>query len=126
MGATDCLNAYDVEASSYYTGAVYDEVTGTVTEQSRSAKMSLDQADMDVDIMGDVKGGIASHQALAQGKVNELAEGIYNLCYATMNSECDQPEDFLLLSKQIEILPPSATGAALPTHMTVQLGHEIV
>jgi hypothetical protein len=88
--------------------------------------MVLDEADADTTMNGDVKGGVASYRALAMGKVNELPEGMYKVCYATMNSECDDPEDFKMLSKQIEIMPPSATGATLKVHVTVQLGHDIV
>jgi hypothetical protein len=124
--ASDCSQAYDSNPDSYFLGAQYDETTGLVTEQHRSLKMSLEEADKDSSVYGDVKGGVATFNALAQGKVNELPEGTYNLCYATMNSECDHPEDFSMLSKKIEILPASATGATLTVQMTVQLGHDMI
>lgn len=124
--AADCSQAYTVSSADYFVGVSYDSTTGEYLEQHRSSMMSLDESDADNTVNGDTKGGVASYNALAQGKVNELPEGMYSICYATMNSECDQAEDFSLLSKKIEILPPSATGATLKVHMTVQLGHEIV
>jgi len=124
--AATCANAYEVTQESYFVGLELNPVTGQYEEQYRSAKMLLDERDKDTTTTGDVKGGVASYQALAQGKVNELPEGRYKICYATMNSECDQPEDFTMLSKQIEILPADQSGATLKVHVTVQLGHDIL
>jgi len=124
--ATDCSQAYTVSSDTYFVGLYYNTVTGQYEDQHRSMRFDLEQADQDKGVMGDIKGGIASHQALAQGKVNELPQGNYKICYATMNSECDQPEDFSMLSKTIEILPRPMTGATLRAHVTVQLGHDMV
>lgn len=124
--ATDCSQAYTVSSDTYFVGLSYNTVTGQYEDQHRSMMFNLENADKDKGVMGDIKGGIASHQALAQGKVNELPQGNYNICYATMNSECDQPEDFSMLSKTIEILPRPMTGATLRAHVTVQLGHDMV
>jgi len=124
--ATDCSQAYDVSQDSYFVGLYFNTKTGQYEDQHRSMMMSLDQADSDKSVMGDIKGGIASYEALAQGKVNELPEGTYKICYATMNSECDNPEDFSMLTKEIEILPRSDTAATLRAQMMVQLGHDIL
>jgi hypothetical protein len=121
--ASDCSQAYSVSSDSYFLDVQF--IDGTYQEQHRSMKMSLDEADVDTLTMGDTKGGVASTRALAEGKVNELPAGTYNICYATMNSECDHAADFSMLTKQIEILPRSATGATLMVHKTVQLGHDI-
>jgi len=124
--ATDCSQAYDLTAENYFVGLYFNTATGQYEDQHRSMMMSLDQADTDTEVMGDIKGGVAGLQALAQGKVNELPVGTYKICYATMNSECNHPEDFSMLSKEIEILPRPDTSATLRVHMTVQLGHDIL
>jgi len=71
------------------------------------------------------KGAGLSHHSIADGKVNELPEGFYTICYATAESGADDNADFVKLSKSIEILPLSSTGPALAIPRTVLLGHNI-
>merc|ERR1711934_404397 len=71
------------------------------------------------------KGAEASHHAIADGKVNDLPEGFYTICYATAESGGDDDADFFKLSKSIEILPKSAIGPSLQIPRTIFLGHNI-
>lgn len=70
--------------------------------------------------------GIAKEYAIAQGKFNELPEGVYKICFATKTSEGESKDDFRLLSKTIEIKPKPATGPTLEVPEVVALGSDIV
>jgi hypothetical protein len=107
-----CTGVAGVSAAGYSFGNTYSsrftlEQTGGVTT-------------------GDEKGAMASVIPLATGKVNELAPGIYKICYATKNSEGESDSDFKELVRTLEILPPPAMTPQLTVPRTVMLGQDIV
>jgi len=108
----NCTDVHVVDTSSY------------MFDRSFSAKITLEEAGGET--TGDEKGAMASVMPLAQGKVNELAPGIYKICYATKNSEGESQADFKELSRELEILPPPATRAKLTVPRTVMLGQDII
>jgi len=108
----DCTNVHLITSADYMIGNTY------------SAKITLEEGGNKV--TGDEKGGVASVLPLATGKVNELSDGIYKICYATKHSEGESQTDFRMLTKTIEILPPTATTAKLTVPRTVVLGQDIV
>jgi hypothetical protein len=71
-------------------------------------------------------GGVAREYAIAQGKFNELPEGMYRICFATKTSEGESKDDFRLLTKTIELKPKPATGPTLEVPDVVALGSDIV
>jgi len=109
----DCTDVHSISTSNYE------------FEQGHSARFTLQEAGGDVGT-GDEKGGTATENALAIGKVNELSVGIYKICYATATSGADSQEDFKELTKTIEILPTPATKPTLSVPRSVILGQDIV
>jgi hypothetical protein len=71
-------------------------------------------------------GGAASLYAIAQGKVNELAMGVYKICYATRSSEFDAAADFKTLDTEITITEAFIVLPTLVTPQSVHLGVDIV
>jgi len=111
----DCTDVHQVSA------AAYDLDTSTT-----SSRFTLTAAGGE--ISEDEKGGKAGVFALAEGKVNELASGMYTVCYATASSEGEEQSDFFQLTTipGIEILPPPSTRPKLTVPRTVLLGQDIV
>jgi len=106
-----CVNVHKVRAAAYSFGSPH------------SSRFNLEEYGGET--KGDEKGGAAEVAAIAMGKINELSPGLYKICYATMNSEGDDADDFKELSKEIEILPTPATRPVLRVPRTVMLGQEI-
>lgn len=96
---------------------------------AHSAKMTLEEYGTFTDHrghVGDEKGGAALIKAVAQGKLNELPVGIYKICYATAESDGDDPNDYKQLGESFEILPTTATRPSMSTPRSVLLGNDIV
>jgi hypothetical protein len=107
----NCSNVHLIDASTYSVGLPH------------SAKMTLGEYGNET--TGDEKGGVAQVMALATGKVNELSDGLYYICYATKNSEGDDEADFKQLARQVEILPDTATRPGMSVPRSVLLGGDI-
>jgi hypothetical protein len=116
-----CAGVESITASSYqiYTDSPYNNV-----HQTHSARFTLEETGNVT--MGDENGGAAGVVPLAIGKVNELGAGIYKICYATESSGGEAAEDFVPLSRTLEILPPPATKPSLSVPRSVVLGQDIV
>jgi len=110
-----CTDVHSVSAASY-----------SLDNPTSSSRFTLSATGGEV--TGDEKGGQASVYALAQGKVNELAPGMYALCYATASSEGEEQSDFFQLTTipGIEILPPPSTSPKLSVPRTVLLGQALI
>jgi len=133
-GSGDCSGVELITDEDYLLGSEY---TRKMTLTSIDNDLTLQSVEQRPDLYNNggsthevrapaVKGAQLSHHSLADGKVNELLEGYYTICYATAESGADDNVDFVKLSKSIEILPPSATGPYLEIPRTVLLGHNIV
>jgi hypothetical protein len=115
----DCTGVHELgNAEDYFLGTTY------------SAKMYLEDSEgyetrsQDPHVR-DEAGGALRTQAIATGKVNELAAGMYKICFATSSSEGDDQEDFHELSVEIEILEPDAFRPSLSVPSAVLLGAPI-
>merc|ERR1711865_1068379 len=131
-GSGDCNGVELITDEDYLVGSQYTrKMTLTTldtdhTSQSESARPDLVNGAAAFDYRAvSMKGAGVSHHSIADGKVNELEEGYYTICYATAESGADDNADFVKLSKSIEMLPLSATGPALQIPRTVLLGHNI-
>jgi len=108
----NCNGVHEIQMSTYVLGG------------SRSAKMVLEE--FGGEMQGDEKGGAAMVKSIAQGKVNELPTGIYQICYATAESVGDDQDDYTALGKTFEILPPTATKPSMSVPRSVLMGGDIV
>jgi hypothetical protein len=124
----NCNDVHTVDPSTYsftqntVINAQWD-LQGAVPVR-HSAKFVLGEAGEET--VGDENGGTALENALAIGKVNELATGTYKICYATMASGGESQEDYKMLVREIEILPTPATRPSLSTPRSVILGQDVV
>jgi hypothetical protein len=132
MGSGDCTGVELITDEDYLIGAQYTRkmklstMDSDYTTQSVAARPDLVNGATQTDYRTVApKGAGLSHHSIADGKVNELPEGFYTICYATAESGADDSADFVKLSKSIEILPLSSTGPALAIPRTVLLGHNI-
>jgi hypothetical protein len=132
MGSGDCVGVELITDEDYLIGAQYtrkmtlSSIDADLTSQSVFERPDLVNGATNTDYREpSLKGAGLSHHSIADGKVNELPEGFYTICYATAESGADNNADFVKLSKSIEILPLSATGPALQIPRTVLLGHNI-
>jgi hypothetical protein len=127
-GSGDCVGVESITDSDYFIGAQYSrKMTLSTIDDDRTTQTSPYRSDL---TQGELraaadKGAEASHHTIADGKVNELPEGFYTICYATAESGADDNADFKKLSKSIEILPKTATGPYIEIPRTVLLGHNI-
>jgi hypothetical protein len=128
----DCTGVELITDEDYLVGSQYTrKMTLTTldadrTDQSESSRPDLLNGVSETDYRSAAtKGAGVSHHAIADGKVNELGEGYYTICYATAESGGDDNADFAKLSKSIEILPTTATGPSMTVTATVLLGHSI-
>ena len=115
----DCTGVHELgNAEDYFLGTSY------------SAKMFLQDVEsyktrsQDAHVR-DEQGGALRTAGLATGKVNELAPGLYKICFASSSSEADDQEDFKELSVQIEILEADAFRPSLSVPSAVLLGASI-
>jgi hypothetical protein len=108
----NCAGVHLIHASTYSVGGTH------------SQKMVLEE--YGGENLGDEKGGHASVQAIAIGKVNELPVGVYKICYAPKNSAGDDENDYRVLTKDFEIMAPTATRPNMNVPRTVLLGQDIV
>jgi len=111
-------------ASAYLQGN--NARSGTLTLQDYYAVMNnKDKASANVANTYET-GGAAMVLALAQGKVNQLPLGTYQICYATSESEGDDSADFKALAKPVVIETTWMQTATLSVPRSVLLGTDIV
>jgi len=128
QGSGDCDDVHLITSSDYFIGATYSrKMRLTTIDDDRTTQTSPERSNL---ALGQLrapseKGAEASHATIAESKVNELAEGWYTICYATAESGANEAEDFVKLSKSIEILPKSAVGPSISIPRTVLLGNNI-
>jgi hypothetical protein len=109
----NCDNVHTVSYSSY-----------VVAGATHSRKMALKEAGGVT--QGDDRGGYANDVALAEGAVNELGTGTYKICYATKSSGGESANDFVMLSKTIEILPTDKATPSLSVQQSVIRGQDMI
>lgn len=127
-GSGDCSGVASITDGDYFIGAQYSrKMRLTTIDDDRTTQTSPVRSDLTLQQLREPaqKGAEASHHAIADGKVNDLPEGFYTICYATAESGGDDDADFSKLSKSIEILPKSAIGPSLQIPRTIFLGHNI-
>lgn len=132
LGSGDCTGVELITDEDYLVGSQYTrKMTLTTLDADRTSQSEGSRPDLlngvsETDYRSAAtKGAGVSHHAIADGKVNELEQGYYTICYATAESGADDNADFVKLSKSIEILPRSATGPSMTVPATVLLGHNI-
>jgi len=134
-GSGDCDGVHLITDEDYLVGAEFTRkmmlttLDNDLTSQTNSARPDLVNGVADIADTAlrqvSTKGAGLSHHSIAEGKVNELEEGFYTICYATVESGADDNEDFVQLSKTIEIIPRTATSPSMVVPQTVMLGHNI-
>jgi len=128
LGSGDCIGVDAITDTDYFIGAQYSRKmmlsTIDIDRTSQTSEKRSDLANGNLRVSSE-KGAEASLLSIARGKVNELPEGFYTICYATAESGGDHQADFVQLSKSIEIVPKTHTGPLLQTPRTVLLGHNI-
>merc|ERR1711959_328445 len=127
-GSGDCTGVESITDADYFIGAQYSrKMTLSTIDLDRSTQTSPYRSDLSAGELRAAaeKGAEASHHSIANGKVNELPEGYYTICYATAESGADDNADFKKLSVSIEILPKTAAGRSLQIPRTVLLGQNI-
>jgi len=135
----DCNGVASVNSATYQIGnaettltpnqQMFQSARFTLIEGGRTAPGLTALSDGTADttcLTCDVKGGVAGVTSLAIGKVNELAPGVYKICYASASSEGNTQSDFMMLDARIEILPTPATKPAVSAPRSVILGQDIV
>jgi hypothetical protein len=127
-GSGDCVGVHEITDSDYFIGAQHSrKMMLTTIDDDRTTQTSPIRSDLSQNQLRQAaeKGAEASHYAIASGKVNELPPGFYTICYATAESGADDNEDFVQLSKSIEILDKSNVAPSFTIPRTVLLGHSI-
>jgi hypothetical protein len=128
QGTGDCTGVELITDGDYFVGSQYSRKMKLSTiDDDRTTQTSPIRSDLTLSQLraASEKGAEASHHTIAAGKVNELPEGFYTICYATAESGGDDNADFVKLSSSIQILPKTAVGPSLQIPRTVLLGHNI-
>lgn len=128
LGSGDCVGVEDITDGDYFIGSQHSrKMTLSTIDDDRSTQTSPIRANIMNGQLRAVseKGAHASHYTIADGKVNELPEGFYTVCYATAESGGDHNNDFVKLSKSITILPKTYSGPSLTVPRAVLNGHNI-
>jgi hypothetical protein len=131
QGSGNCDGVELITDDDYFIGGEYSKkMLLTTIDTDLTSQTATERSDLTQKQLRAVseKGAEASHHAIAQSKINELAEGFYTICYATAESEGNENADFVKLSVSIEIVPHTSAGPTLtaPSHVTLGQNIDVV
>lgn len=127
-GSGDCHDVHLITDEDYFIGSQHTrKMSLTSIDDDRTTQTSPERSDLSQGLLRSPaeRGAEASHHSLASGKVNELPEGYYSICYATAESRGDDAADFHKLAVSLEITPKSAVGPSFTVPRTVLKGQNI-